>query len=212
MSDLGPAVAITVMYAALFGSAELMRHFLRVGSNATRSYVHIASAILALGIPLAAGWPATVALGLVFTLVLAVSRWRLVLPAIHDVERSTLGEVLFPLGIACTALLVPIWNAYAYGVLVLGLGDGSAGIVGRCYGKPRLLLGTPKSLAGSAACFGVSFTLAVGFSHSTTVTNWAYCGIAALVVTAAEAALGWGLDNLVLPVLGAALYVRLIGP
>jgi len=208
MSSATGALLIALAYLALFGSAEVLRARWQVEAEATRKYVHMASGVIAAGIPLWVGWPMTVAIGVTFAAALAWSKRHRVFQAIHGVDRATVGEVCFPLGVAAAALLVPQMPEYAFGMLVLAFADGSAGIVGARYGRPRAVLGSTKSLMGSVACFTVVVVLALGFclaGPGLSTATVAAVLVSALAVTLVEALLGYGLDNLAVPVVAALL-------
>lgn len=202
---------VALAYLALFGSAEVLRARWQVEAEATRRYVHMASGVIAVGVPVLVGWQLTAALGFIFAAALAWSKGHRVLQAIHGVGRATVGEVCFPLGVAATALLVPQLPAYAFGMLALAFGDGFAGLVGSRYGHPRAAWGGTKSLMGSLACFtvvvGLALAACLAYGPGLGPDTVAAVLVSALAVTMVEAMLGYGLDNLAVPVVAAALSV-----
>jgi phytol kinase len=163
-----------------------------------RKLVHIGAALLALPLPLFLSYRQITVLGLLFAALMAISRRARIFTAVHDVDRSTHGEILFPLGVAVLAAGFPHYVPFAYGVVVLGLADGLAALVGTRYGRMRLPGG--KSVWGSATFFAVAVAAALALVGPTAMVV-----AAAASLTAAEAALRNGFDNLVVPVLGGLL-------
>jgi phytol kinase len=182
----------TAAIAALPVTVQLLSRRLPVDPEVLRKLVHIGGALLAVPLPLVLPYRQIVALGVIFAVVMAVSRRARVFTAVHDVERATYGEILFPLGVAFLAALFPHPLPFVYGVLVLGLADGLAAIVGTRYGRLRIPGG--KSVVGSATFFGVSCAtgLALLGSPAAAVST-------AAALTAVEATLRGGLDNIVVP-------------
>jgi dolichol kinase len=195
--------AFLILLAALFGSAEVLRRR-GIPADSTRRYTHVAGASVSALLPAFLGLAETVALGVVIAAALAWTRSRGLLRSVHDVERPTLGAVLFPLGLALAAIVG--WAqpaAYALGALTLALADPAAALVGGRVKSPRWAVwrGT-KSLAGSLAFAAV--VVAMGL----VMTAWVPLGFGAILVAAfflavVEGSLGFGFDNLVVAPLAA---------
>jgi dolichol kinase len=127
------------------------------------------------------------------------------------VERTTLGEVYFPLGVGLAAALVPVVVPYTYGVLVMALSDAFASLAGGRWGKREYSVGRAhKTVLGSGVFLLSTFALTLGalaVSHRLSPATMALGLAAAVVLTALEGVLAGGIDNVVLPVAGAALLV-----
>jgi dolichol kinase len=109
----------------------------------------------------------------------------------HGIASST----WYGLGILVAVALFPRQEAIA-GVLVLGLGDPTAALVGRTFGKRPFLGGT---LEGSVAFFATS-TVILAFQFS-----WPAVLVAALAASVAERR-SWPLDdNLTIPIVCAGV-------
>jgi dolichol kinase len=125
---------------------------------------------------------------------------------VHAVERSTLGEMWFPLGVAVVALAVPERAPFAYGVLVMGLSDAAAGVVGQRYGHRAFrILGAWKTYAGSTVFFATTAVLTVAAVVLVGGAPPATVVALAATLTLVEASLGGGTDNVVLPLTAAGL-------
>jgi phytol kinase len=199
---LGTAVALL----GLFALAEWAR---RRGLKAetTRRVVHVAGAGTTALFPLYLQLNEVVALAIGFTVFLGWTRVRGSLNSVHAVDRPTLGAVVFPLGLLLAAIAV--WShpaAFSFAALVLAFADPAASLVGkRLNSLSWPVSGGRKSLLGSLAFFAVALALGTVFaSVAGTGAILAVLGAAALL-TAVEATLGFGLDNLVIPLVAGLL-------
>ena len=204
-------VAFLVAIAALFVSAEILRHR-GVAPDTTRRYTHAAGASAAAVLPALVTVTECVALGVLIAGALAWTRSRGLLGSVHEVARPTLGAALLPLGLALAAPIGwPQPAAYALGALTVGLADPAAAVIGERFPGPRWRVwrGT-KSLGGSLAFAAVA--IAIGLI----ATGWApldYRAIVGIAVGLAivEGSLGYGLDNLVVPPLAVFGWRAVIG-
>ena len=207
MPEIAGAAAL---FLALLAGAESASRRRAVDPELSRKFVHVSSGVVAAGLPLFLSYGEIVVLSAGFVPFLLVARRLRLFPAVSGVERSTLGEVWFPLGVLLAAALFPDGGPYVYGVLVMGLADAAASLWGRRHGRRsyRVPGGGTKTWAGSAA-FAVT-TLVVGVTVLVVTDGWGGRALAAAVgaaavLTAAEGLLGRGTDNLVLPAAAAAL-------
>jgi phytol kinase len=200
---------VVLLFLTLCGAVELVKRRCSFAPEVLRKLVHIPAAVVTAALPLVLSFQQIAFLGLLFGGLMALSRRAQIFSAIHGVERTTYGEILFPLGIAVLALLPVGKVGFAFGVLVLGLGDGLAALVGIRLGRRRVpLLATRKTLWGSGTFLAVVFVLAAGFLLATRVAPvHALVAAAAIAfaLTPAELLLVGGLDNLLLPVLAGLL-------
>lgn len=145
-------------------------------------------------------------------------------PEGEDGPLVSYGPVLFPLVFLLQLLF--LWNSHLWilqtSMLVMGVGDSLAALVGTAFGGRHIehLTRSPKTVAGSLAMFVSSFViLSVSlFLFRSSFTGglaghpvWMLLSLAlllALVATAVEALLSHGLDNLFIPVsIAYVLYV-----
>jgi phosphatidate cytidylyltransferase/phytol kinase len=178
-----------------------------LSSETTRRMVHIAGAGTTALFPLYLHLSEVVALGVVFTLFLIWTRVRGSLKSVHAVARPTVGAILFPVGLVVAAVIA--WShppAFSYAALMLALPDPAAAVIGRRLASLHWrVLGGEKSLLGSLAFFVVAFVIGMGFVLATGNGSILTVATVALVITGVEAALGYGLDNLFIPVLSGLL-------
>lgn len=116
-----------------------------------------------------------------------------------------MGEILFPLGIALSALvfLPDALRAFQFGVLVLTFSDAFAAFFGSRYGKRKIRIGKhEKSLEGTIVFFLTTVVIGMffGVSPIQMVPSAAALALVELVLV-------FGLDNIALPLLaGFAFY------
>ncbi|MCF8216942.1 MAG: DUF92 domain-containing protein [Chlorobium sp.] len=137
---------------------------------------------------------------------------------------NSYGSVLFPLVFLILALL--LWESHKWilqtSMLIMGVGDSLAAIVGSTAGRRHIehLTKSPKTVEGSAVMFAISFILILLclsiFQPDSTGSLFSrpmwvvvlFALFLALVATAVEALLSYGLDNFFIPLsIAYALYV-----
>lgn len=199
---LGTALALLGLFA---GSEFASRHGLP--AETTRRLVHITGAGTTALFPFYLRLREVVVLAIAFTLFLGWTRLRGSLKSVHAVARPTLGAVVFPIGLLLAAVAVwPHPAAFSYAALMLAFPDPAASVLGQRFASLSWpVAGGRKSVLGSVAFFAVAFALGTAFAL--TAGNGAILAVAgvAAALTAVEAALGYGLDNLVIPVFAGLL-------
>ena len=198
------------MFVGLLAGAEAVTRRRPVDPELSRKFVHVSSGMVAAGLPLVLGYGEIVVLAAGFVPFLMVARRVGLFPAVSGVERSTLGEVWFPLGVLLAAALFPAGGPYVYGVLVMGLADAAASLWGRRYGRRGYPVpgGGRKTWAGSGAFLLTTATLGavvLGVTDGWTGGAVARGVLAAVPLTVVEGVLGRGTDNVVLPTAAAVL-------
>ena len=208
-----PLLVTALALLGLFAVSEFAGRHGRPAET-TRRLVHIAGAGTTALFPLYLHLNEVVALGIVFTLFLTWTRVRGSLRSVHAVARPTLGAILFPIGLVVAALIT--WShppTFSYAALMLALPDPAAALVGRRFAGVRWRIpGGEKSLLGSLAFFAVAFMIGIVFVLATGNGSILAVAAVALVITGVEAALGYGLDNLFIPVIAGVLgeyWIRL---
>jgi len=229
-------LAMAVMLAAFLGLYALLHLYARGAAarpETTRKMFHTGSGVLTLAFPFLfqATWPVLV-LTVASALFIAAVKF---LPSLrrraghvaNRVDRSTLGEVYFPISVAVLFWLTrgehPL--LFVIPILVLTFADATCALVGSRYGLTPYV-GASKSLEGSIAFVVVAF-----FCIHVPLLLWSSVGRAeslmiattlALLVMVLEGSAWRGLDNLFIPIGGyfllraylemdaAALLLRLL--
>jgi dolichol kinase len=201
-SDAQVLVAATVAFALIFVVAEFS-HAHGVSAESTRRFAHASGSAVAAVIQVTLSLPELFVLAFGFGALLVATRVLRWLPSIHRVSRQTAGAALLPVGLLAAAFAGGEHHAAtAFGMLVLAFADPLAAVAGTPKGPSWQILGGRKSVRGSAAFFATALCLAAIFTitsgHSQPI---AAVGVA-MILTAAEACSGFGLDNLVVPAMG----------
>ncbi|MCU7843907.1 MAG: hypothetical protein KZQ93_08720 [Candidatus Thiodiazotropha sp. (ex Monitilora ramsayi)] len=137
---------------------------------------------------------------------------------LHGVERTSWGELLFPLSVAAVFLLAdgePL--LYSVPILILALADAVAALIGVYYGQIQFTtLEGSKSIEGSFAFFIVTFLCVhiavLLFTDAGRIESLLIGLLMGIVVMMFEAVAWRGLDNLFIPVASFALlksYLKL---
>ena len=214
LSITGP-IAILLWMAMVIAGAVLCRRLRPNQRELSRKIVHIGTGAV---VPLA--WffeiPFVVALPVaaVITVVTTINhQWRFI-PAVEDVDRNSYGTIAY--GIAITTLLLLFWptraDAVSAGVLVMALGDGLAGLIGRNVVSPKwVLFGQTKSSVGTMTMAVVSGLVLIGLAQwsGTDLSLPAALGMVAMATGLEQ--LSWGgLDNLSVPLSVGVLWSQLM--
>lgn len=166
--ELTSSLIVLLLYGGIFAGAEFAHRRFRLDPEVTRKITHVAGGSLALFLPhfFQSHWTVLV-LGLLFFLVLLLTKYKALIRSIHDVERSTNGEMYFPLALALTYLaasLTDTFDLYWAAILALTLGDTMAWLIGKHYGKYKYqIFGDWKSVEGSVAIGLTCTAIIVGF-------------------------------------------------
>ena len=230
MTELTPAVlppwaGILAVLAVLALSMLALRRAQvrrRLSAEATRKGLHVAMSAVALAMPwlFDALWPVVTLAALAVGAMLAV---RLV-PVLrddlggvlHEVERPSVGDLCFPVAIALLyALTAHSPVLYAIPILLLGLADPAAALIGARHGlSPYATEEGHKSREGSVAFAFVAFLcvhvpLLVFTPVGRAESLW-IAAIVAVLATIVEAVSWRGLDNLFVPLGAYAILIRLM--
>lgn len=197
-------ILLILTSCALILGTEVMKRKFSIPTALTRRLIHLGTAIVAGISPLFVTQEEIIFVSIIFAAVLLVGRRYDIFSAIHSVERNTFGEVFLPLGVALSALLfLPhSMGAFQFGVFVMGISDALAGLAGEKFGRHHIkFLSNKKSFEGSLVFFLSSLILTFLFIPVLDYNLF----LIPLLLTFIEFCLVYGLDNLVLPILGAYL-------
>ena len=201
--------AAAVGFILLLAGSERVARKWSLRPEVGRKLAHISCGILAAALPLVLPFSAIVILSAGFVPFMIVSRRLGLFPLVHSAERSTFGEIYFPVGILLVAALVPHRVEYAFGVLVLAIADALASLCGQRFGKRTYQpFSVSKTYVGSAT-FLVT-TIVLGLLAVRALGELSGGAIlvvlaVALATTLEEALVGGGADNVLLPVSAAAM-------
>jgi phytol kinase len=175
----------------------------------TRKIAHILASLITFSTPYYLTKGEIVSMGILFSILMIITKSFGLIPSIHTVERKTLGEIYFPIGIALSAFIFLPDHILAFqcGMLVLGISDAMASLVGIPYGKHIYkIFGNKKSLEGSLSFF-ISTCIILG------IFLGRFDGVVVInagVLTVLEFFLVFGLDNLLLPLVTAYILTMIL--
>ena len=214
LSFTGP-IAILLWMAMVTAGAVLCRRLRPNQRELSRKIVHIGTGAV---VPLA--WffeiPFVVALPVaaVITVVTTINhQWRFI-PAVEDVDRNSYGTIAY--GIAITTLLLLFWptraDAVSAGVLVMALGDGLAGLIGRNVESPKwVLFGQTKSSVGTMTMAVVSGLVLIGLARWSGADLSVPAALGMVAMATGLEQFSWsGLDNLSVPLSVGVLWSQLV--
>ena len=215
MLPITGAIAILLGMAMVVAGAVLCRRLRPNQRELSRKIVHIGTGAV---VPLAwfFGIPFVVALPVaaVITVVTTINhQWRFI-PAVEDVDRNSYGTIAY--GIAITTLLLLFWptraDAVSAGVLVMALGDGLAGLIGRNVTSPKwVLFGQTKSSVGTMTMAVVSGLVLIGLARWSGADLSLPAALGMVAMATGLEQLSWrGLDNLSVPLSVGVLWSQLV--
>ena len=183
---------------------ELSRKIVHIGTGAVVPLAWFFEIPFVVALPVAA----------VITVVTTINhQWRFI-PAVEDVDRDSYGTIAY--GIAITTLLLLFWpsraDAVSAGVLVMALGDGLAGLIGRNVASPKwVLFGQTKSSVGTMTMAVVSGLVLIGLARWSGADLSLPAALGMVAMATGLEQLSWsGLDNLSVPLSVGVLWSQLV--
>ena len=183
---------------------ELSRKIVHIGTGAVVPLAWFFEIPFVVALPVAA----------VITVVTTINhQWRFI-PAVEDVDRNSYGTIAY--GIAITTLLLLFWptraDAVSAGVLVMALGDGLAGLIGRNVASPKwVLFGQTKSSVGTMTMAVVSGLVLIGLARWSGADLSLPAALGMVAMATGLEQLSWsGLDNLSVPISVGVLWSQLV--
>jgi phytol kinase len=202
---------------AMIGAGEGLRRWRGYSVDFTRKFIHIAVGMWAYGtVLLFESRVFAIIPPLAFVAINAFSYWRGTFKAMETGEKGNLGTIYFPLSFA--ALIWLLWgrpHLIVASLMPMTWGDALAAVVGRRIGRRRYtVLGSTRSVEGSTtmALAGWVATLIplVLIGQAGLPAAMGVAAATALAATLIEAVSPWGIDNLTVPAVSAAVLVLLL--
>jgi phytol kinase len=187
-------------------SMEVLCRRMSIEPEASRKIVHVASSLVACLLTTFLPLAHIALIGILFSVIILGSRrirlWR----SLYGVRRKSWGEIFFPVSVAlCAFLANGSEKNFIAAMLVMGLADTAASLIGQGYGKHKLPIIKQKSAEGSMAFFIVSAIIYFAIFGSL----W-WLPVVALAATTIEAFSSYGADNLTVPI-ASIIFIRIIG-
>lgn len=207
-TELIRAGIVSAIYLVLFAAAEVWRAFGKPQTETTRKFVHFGSGAVCLSFSylFSSHWT-VLGLGLLFVLIMVISKKMGLLKSVHGVKRQSGGSYYYPAAVYLSFLIASSSGKpqfYIIAILVLALSDSFAALIGGQYGlKLYKVEEDHKSLEGSVVFFFSTFIIVLlGLLLLSTTGRAESILIAlyiALLITALEAISLNGADNLFIP-------------
>lgn len=180
---------------------ELIAHKSRLSKPLLRKMAHVSMSLAVCFLGLFFDYRYFIIVGLIFTLFMIIMRLYRPLIALSDRSNTSLGELLFPLGIAMAAFIASDLTQFIVSVLILGICDTLAYTLGTELRSPKII--HDKTIIGSAGfLFSSLIILMVLLPPPLAI-------ISATVLTICELFSPYGSDNFTIPVLAAILVSTL---
>lgn len=141
--------------------------------------------------------------------------WIKYLNRMYSVGRLSFGEFFYPISAILLVFIAQSKWEFAAAILILGIADTAAALVGKRFGKGNsyLVFGQKKSIVGSLAFLATAFVIVWGFVmlHGVELgsVSLGLIVLISLLVTTAENLGVYGSDNLLIPLVAVLLLNRL---
>ncbi len=183
---------------------EYLRRVHLFHAEVTRKFIHITTASFVASWPFFMDWKQIELISLMMFAGILISRHLHLFRAIHGIKRRTWGELFFAMSIGIAAVLSQSEWVFAAAMLIMGVADGFAALVGTLLDKTHRykVFGHIKSYEGTATFFVMAVIIlfvCTAFGHfplAATSLLWL-----ALLATLFENISVAGTDNLFVPLL-----------
>lgn len=142
--------------------------------------------------------------------------WIEYMQRMYSVGRISFGEFFYPISAIILVFIADSKWEFAAAILILGIADSAAALVGKRYGKNNSysVFGQKKSIAGSLAFLVASFVIIWGFVMLHNSIELGSVSLLLILLTAGLVTISenlgvYGSDNLLIPVVAVLLLNRL---
>lgn len=209
VSPLNIIFALLAMWT-VYVVVEVLRRADILRGELARKSIHIGIGLVFAALPLFMNRREIFLIAAIFfvAMVLLSGMFKL-FTAYEDVSRWTIGQFLYPLGIMFVVLLFDDLKIFSFSVLILALADAAAALVGTRFGEMHYhFFGGDKTIAGSLAFFTITLTIITIYVFSfgaVTPLALVMIPVSAYFLTAVEALIAGGFDNLAIPIFAAMI-------
>jgi len=194
-----------VLVTFIIGSSLILLEwatiFFHIPKPLSRKIAHVGNSLLIVSLSFLFDWQVFIYIGVIFFCILLALRLYRPLKSLSDRSRESIGEIVFPLGIAAAAFICQTYLDFTVAVLILGVSDTIAFYVGNSF-KSRTLLFN-KTLLGSTGFFLSVFIICL-FATSPLNSLMIALSLAFVEIVSPK-----GLDNLSVPGVAALLLIVL---
>lgn len=169
----------------------------RLNKEYTRKFAHVAGGLFAIAMAAVLERNSFIVLAGISTLVMVLSYQKNLFTFIHGVNRPTIGEVLFPLGILAAYIIASSFHVFYVSVLILTISDTLGGLTTQFVRN----IHWPGSIV-----FFFSSLLVLLFFYDFAITLI----IIAIIITVVEKISIRGTDNLTIPSVSALILSSML--
>lgn len=177
---------------------EVVSRIRHIKPELSRKLAHVLSSVVTCFFPSFLSLKQIAIIGCIFFIALVSTRFLRIWKSLYGIDRSSLGELWFPLGVSAAALLASDSKQFICAILIMGISDSVAALVGQHYGKRLVKVPFQKSVEGSLAfliCSIIILKLVLPLLGPLNIL------LIAAVLTVAEFISPYGADNITVPVL-----------
>lgn len=172
---------------------ELIARKYQINPELSRKTAHLVGSISSIFLIYICNFNEIALIAGLFTMGMIVLRKYQALKSLYKIKRRSWGEIAFTLGVMLTAMLAQLDKVYIVTILILGLSDTIANLIGTKWGGLKILY-TKKTYVGSIS-FALTTSLILFLAGFTTETVI----IVSLLATITEAFSTNGADNITIP-------------
>ncbi|MCX7758784.1 MAG: hypothetical protein N2169_04140 [bacterium] len=179
----------------------------KFNTEVSRKFVHISSGLFSLTFPfIISNHFSLLILSILFSLLIFVMKYKTDnLKSVTNIDRKSIGEVLFPISIYLLFVFSEKYYLYFISVLVLSISDALAALIGKKYGMINIKVeNDQKTLEGTITFFLITFIIVeIPLLVMTDIDKIACLLIAlmiAVLITMLELISIYGMDNMLVPI------------
>lgn len=194
MGNIGNIVAGILMAGTPLLIFEAISRQYKISPEISRKSVHVLTAAVVAYMPFFLSLNEIAVISALFLLFFVATRKYSIWKALFEIKRKSYGEIMFAVGVILAALIADDSGIFACAVLVMGLADPAAAVIGEHYKKAHKFFNS-KTIEGTAGFFLITVFLLGAFGVPALQTALLYGAI----VTLAELVSMDGLDNIAVP-------------
>ncbi len=194
MENTGNIIAGILMAGTPLLIFEAISRQYKISPEITRKAVHILTSAVVVYMTFFLSLNEIAAISALFLVFFVGTRRYNIWKSLFEIKRKSYGEIMFAVGVILAALIAEDESIFACSVLVMGLADPAAAVIGQHYGKAHKFFNS-KTIEGSIGFFLITVFLLGAFGVSSLQTALFFGAI----VTLAELISRGGLDNISVP-------------
>jgi phytol kinase len=181
-------------------SIELLARIKTINPEVTRKLIHTLSALDVMLLSYWLSLDLIAVIAFIFFLIMLAGRRFSIWKSLNKISRNSWGEVAFTIGVGVTCLIASDESVFRQAIIILGLADTTAAIIGIHTGKHKVVF-TQKTIEGSLAFVLTTIIIMLFFMQSLALSV-----TVGFVLTLTELYTPRGFDNITIPVAAVLLF------